>query len=589
MTRPALKVEVAFNAGYNTPAASRTWTDVTAYTLIVDGIDITHGRGDERSQADANSLRLVLNNKDGRFTPGLATSPYYPNVKLGRPVRVTSTPSGGSASVRFVGYVDEWPLEWPAVVTTFATSTITATSRHARLGSSAPLRNHIYEEYKRDNPAHHYMLDNLADSVAGGVSLAQAGTGTAVTFEGTGPTDGIQAAQFVGGKYLKVDLTTIPEALECFFLVDSGATAVSLVSYGGIDLQVDLTGGVASVSQLVSGGPTVNDGLIHHAALTVSGGTARLYVDGVEVDSGASAATSSGTLYVGPLEVKNATLAHVALFTTAPSATRILAHANSGDDGFAGETAEARLVRYAAFAGIPTAEQSISTAADTPMAHIDTTGQTVLSLLQKVAETDGGVLYDARDDLLTYAARSARYNAAAAVTLTAGQVEASYTPKLDRSSIINEVVATIADGSDPQETVTAIDQDSYDDYGPHRDDIELATTDADEAHAAAWWRVNTYGEPQARAPHLGVEIAHLSTALQASILGLNVGDKITITGLPSQSDASSKSFFVEGYAERIGETAQHFDFNVSPAEPFNVWILGDATYGVLGTTTKLAY
>lgn len=86
-----VKVEVAFNAGVRTAKASRTWTDVSDYAELADGISVSGGRSDERATCDANTASLVLDNSDGRFTPEKASSPYYPNVKIGRPVRVTAT------------------------------------------------------------------------------------------------------------------------------------------------------------------------------------------------------------------------------------------------------------------------------------------------------------------------------------------------------------------------------------------------------------------------------------------------------------------------------------------------------------------
>jgi len=613
LLRPAAIVEIAFNAGYSTPAASRVWTDVTQYVRIVDGIDITHGRQDEQGQADANSCRLVLNNSDGRFTPGLATSPYYPNVRIGRPLRITSTPTDGSASTRFVGYIDEWPVEWPAVVDTFATSAISATSRIARLGTSAPLGNHIYEEIKRDSPLVHYMLDTRADSVSGGTSLVQAGSGTAVAFEGTGPTDGIQAAQFAAGKYLTAPINLgTPTALwvSVFYQLPAAAdpTFVALTSGDSLSMQLYLVDSQSSLYVSVSNAQGINntpagtfdDNTLRHAAAVMDGTNVDLYHDGtadLQVDAH-PLPTGAQVLKIGSSEwsptfdaTMTGVIAHVAIGTAPITGARLQAHNTAGKTGFSGETAEDRLKRYAAFAGIPTAELSISAAADTPIAHIDTTGQTALSLMRRVAETDGGVLYDARDGTLTYVARSARYNAATVITLdaSAGQVAASYAPKLDRSALINEVVATIADGSDPQETVTARDQSSYDDYGPHRGDIELATTSADEAHAAAWWRVNTYAEPRARAPQLDVELARMSTALQGTMLGLDVSSKVTVSNLPSQSDASSKSFFIEGFSERIGPETHELTFNISPTTGFDVFTIEDNPKGTIGDHAAAIY
>lgn len=88
MSLPDVQVEIAFDSGWATPAVDRTWTDVSDYVELAEGIGIGIGRGDEFNIADANTLALTLDNRDGRFTPGKATSPYYPDVKIGRPIRV---------------------------------------------------------------------------------------------------------------------------------------------------------------------------------------------------------------------------------------------------------------------------------------------------------------------------------------------------------------------------------------------------------------------------------------------------------------------------------------------------------------------
>lgn len=63
-----------------------TWTDITRYVRTADRIGITRGRGDEQSDIQPGTMTLKLNN-DGRFTPGLATGAYYPNVRKGRRIR----------------------------------------------------------------------------------------------------------------------------------------------------------------------------------------------------------------------------------------------------------------------------------------------------------------------------------------------------------------------------------------------------------------------------------------------------------------------------------------------------------------------
>jgi hypothetical protein len=83
-----LTVEVAFNAGYRTAASARTWTDLTDYVEGQSKITIGYGRSDELGNADANRCNVSFDNRDGRFTLDNPASPYYPNVLIGRPLRV---------------------------------------------------------------------------------------------------------------------------------------------------------------------------------------------------------------------------------------------------------------------------------------------------------------------------------------------------------------------------------------------------------------------------------------------------------------------------------------------------------------------
>jgi hypothetical protein len=154
---PDTKVEIAWNAGYLTAAASRTWTDVSAYVEFAEGITITGGRGDERSTADANHLTLTVDNSDGRFTFGKTSGPYGSNVKLGRPIRVTATPVDGAAQVEFLGFLDELPTEWEGT-DAYAKSVITATSRLARLGTQAKLKSIVETAILSNSPVAYYTL-----------------------------------------------------------------------------------------------------------------------------------------------------------------------------------------------------------------------------------------------------------------------------------------------------------------------------------------------------------------------------------------------------------------------------------------------
>ena len=53
------------------------WDDITSYVRHEQGIDITRGRTSESGQCDPASMRLRLDDRDGRFNPYNPMSPYY--------------------------------------------------------------------------------------------------------------------------------------------------------------------------------------------------------------------------------------------------------------------------------------------------------------------------------------------------------------------------------------------------------------------------------------------------------------------------------------------------------------------------------
>lgn len=85
--------------GYSAIDPAAVWTDISQYVDIVTaGVSITRGASDEVSQIQPGTLSLVLDNSDGRFTPGLGSSPYYPSLRRGTPIRLQvatlDSPSG---------------------------------------------------------------------------------------------------------------------------------------------------------------------------------------------------------------------------------------------------------------------------------------------------------------------------------------------------------------------------------------------------------------------------------------------------------------------------------------------------------------
>lgn len=91
------------------------WTDITAYVMVRDNsgnIAITRGMRDEGSQTDHATLRLLLDNRDGRFSPRNPVGTYFGLIGRNQPIRV-SVPNGiGGKAYRFWGEVSAWPQMW---------------------------------------------------------------------------------------------------------------------------------------------------------------------------------------------------------------------------------------------------------------------------------------------------------------------------------------------------------------------------------------------------------------------------------------------------------------------------------------------
>lgn len=745
---PDIWTEIAFTSGYTTPADSRIWTDVSQYVELHEGIDINFGRQDERSVADANQMTMTLDNSDGRFTAMRAASPYYPNVKIGRPIRVSATPvdspeivantgaetnvtgwSGlgatvtrstaqaftGAASflctwtttaaegasvfatvsgltvgayyrfearvrvptsqprmmlkagptksatsttnnqwerltvvfkadattrdievknadaatsgqtgyfdavsarltmVRFVGFVDEWPVEWEGS-DAYAKAKIRATSRMARLGLGAPLMSIPEEEILLTAPTAYWTLGDPAGSTTATESSGRGLVGplTIVPVAGTesptfgdaigSPVDDLTALTYPATPTSSVEVTLNNQAvgtLRIAFVVEAGATATRILETSGPSGQfwvtVNGSGSGYSVTvagpsgTLVAAAGSATPDTLHDLAVTMSSAAgARLYLDGTLIATGAGADyTSMAFLRVGPwstLTDHTFSASHVALYSTALSATQISEQSKAVLNGFVGDRSEQRAIRFLAYAGVPSS-QIVTQAGAELVTYQKTSGSSVIDALRVVEATEGGVLFDGRDGSVTFHNRSNRYakSAAATLNMAAQHVGADYAPKVDRTSLVNDVTI---DNATTGAKYRVFDSGSINEYGTAAQSMASVALYQASQEQQANWLVSAYSTPQIRVPSLSVDVlAHqgLTPSLQ-TLLGLTISDLIAVANAPTQADSTTASYFVEGYSERIGSESYELTFNLSPSYlTLNVLVLDDANRGKLDT------
>lgn len=596
-----VKVEIAFTSTFSTPAGSRVWVDVSQWVELSAGIDITYGRSDERSKADANTLALTLDNSDGRFTPDRTSSPYFPNVRLYRPIRVTATPPGGTPSVRFVGYINQWPTAW-AGSDSYAMSTLAAASRLSRLSLGDARKSTLEDEVLADRPAAYWALgeeetatsaSDSSSSNAPALRVSSRLGGTKLAFsKGLGPLFASKpAVQFAAGQILDSGSSPVPAvvplAVEVWtamtdyqqpLFLEGAETSLTFNPFVGPDYGAIIARfqGQSTSTQVFAGG------ILHHFVMTIDGGQFKVYVDGALYHSAPFTGSTSAVtrVIVGNGVVGSAS--HLAYYDHPLTAGRVAAHYAAGTTGIYGETTQARLTRYAGYAGVPSAEIVTQGVTQTHVG-VDAADRGVVDLMRQLEDSESAVLYDQRDGRLALVGESVRYAATPAFVLDMVQqhVESDFAPQHDPSTILNDCTVTQVGSGVSARVVNAA---SRDEFGVAAASFEATSTNDEFPLQLATWQVMRYAQPKTRIPSVTVDVTAQAdkTPSPGALLDAGIHSLITVTNQPSQAQATTASYFIEGYSESIGVESHVISFNVSPAEPFTrVFLLDDPVRGAL--------
>lgn len=599
--------------------------DISSKCRLSSETTTARGRSDEQSAVVAGTLTLTLNNTDGRFTPGSTTIASPSPIKTDAQIRVKETANAVTVTV-FTGYVQSWPVAWPSGGQELSEVTVVATDAQAR-AERRVLRSVVEEEIMADSPAAYYTLGEPEGAVRAGdtsggqePALGIAGDGVPVTFgTATGPgTDGLTAASVAGGKFLSTSLTfaSAPTTLAIgFFFTANGSPGTGLLARinaagasGGPLLDINGSGKllITDGSSTTTTTPVVNDGAVHHAfvvltatswSITVDGGTA-LTLGSV---SGPTMSTSmqidfGGTAFVPPsghtlFGVTNivANLSHLAVFTSAPSAARITAEATAGLTGFAGETDVARITRILGYAGILMGTTDTSL---TNVPFVDFTGQTAWQTAQDVVDAAMGVAYINGSGTCDFHNRQkVSLKTTPDLTIDANQLDPGTIFTTDMQGVVNYFEATAQSTGVAQ---VASDATSMTNHGRYPESKTYLVSTDGEALDRANWVVYTHKEPGPRVGTLVIDLLSMTAAVQATWLAVEPDYWIQVTGLPSQTPGgTTANLIVQGWSKTLvaggDNAAWQSTLNVAdkPTLYPSVWILGDSTYGVLGSTTRL--
>lgn len=556
--------------------------DISSKTRV--GYAASRGRADELSTITAGTLTLTVDNTDGRFTPGSTIIAAPSPIKADARIRVKVTTSG--TVNRFTGYVQSWPVAWPTGSDTLSEVTITATDAQAR-GERQTLKSVIEQEIAADSSTAYYPLGEPAGATSAADSsgnqaapLAVNGSGAAVVFgSAAGPvTAGSTGATFAAGQQLRATLAATPAALECWFSTTTvSATDGSLLGTNSASGPAVTSGNLTSAG--VGSAGAVADGLIHHVVWA----GASIYLDGVLTGLAGQAITGT-TLVIG--QAFTGSIFHVAAYSVAPSAARVLAHYQAGATGFTGESGTARITRLAGYASLPLGTLDTSL---TNVPFVDITSKSASGAIGEVADAEMGLTFhDGSGNLTFHNRQRVPLKLAADVTVAANQLDPGTAFTTDMQGVYNYFeVTALGSGNGAQVVLDATSQTSHGRYPGSAS--YLVSTDQ-EALDRGNWIIYTRKEPGPRVGTLVVDMLTLTAAQQATLVAVEPNTWVQVTGLPSQTPGgTTANLIVQGFTDTLTKDDWTLALNVvdKTTRYPNVWILDNATYSVLDSTTRL--
>src|SRR5881409_165042 len=535
---------------------------------------------------------------------------------------------GASVRPRFYGMVNEWPVEWEGL---YSKVQISCTDLFKRLNRLPALKSMLGEEilaqdvsgifdflsayYPLSEPDGSLAAGDLSGKGCGALVLTQQGSGGTLEFGSDGlAATGESSVTFTpstatAGKYLTADLggafeaddTTYLPMIECWFKTTTASRAILGLYSANLDNQLILginSSGSLTVETTNDGTPpvvlpiagTVTDGNWHHVYFDDA--NKRIYVDGVQIGAGLAAVTVSSLrfLHVGGYRgtrLFNGQIAHVVLsHATSPiGATLAPLHYTAGTTGFAGETADARIERLARYAGL--ASVTIWGTTHDAVAGQGPGGTGVVARMREIESTESGRLWAERDWYgLAYQSRDVRYNpspSSETFTINYADVEPGISLADDDQKMVNQVDASRPGGATQRVSAPS----SILAFGEYPQDLNILKTSDNSVLDAAAWLVSRYANPSPELREVPIEAFTMASYLD--ILDAEIGSFFSVNNLPAQATASTMRVTVEGYTETIKHNSHVITFHTSASSTDSVWVLDDAAYSVLDSTTRLAY
>lgn len=612
--------EQHFVAAVSADTTLPRWIDITRW--VRGKVSMTRSsRQYELGRFEAGTATIRVDNSDGRFTFGNASSPYYPSIRPIVPIRVRAV-WNGEIYPRWAGVVERWPMSWedPAL----SQPEITCVDSMAVL-SQGELRSTYEEEVLLDNPVSFYpLVENQESTSAGNVIAPDTAPLTASKY-GTAESDfSGEAIVYDGASSLNLNPGGTLTA--CDYLDLSRASGMRPSTATGWTLELwaksreDLTPDTNSplFSHLVAGtneqtgyqiiisrtflgqvslaiggavvwnspGPYWGDGPMYFCITLSTSGTTRFYVNGpnpvyttaVSLGRAATAAVIGGDWYstTSPRYLYEGLASHVAFYNYQLSESRIYSHFAVGRyGGLDLERTGSRVTRILNYGEWPASMRSIQlgdSLAGTANGYglSGLAGQSTLAGVQDTADAEAGQLFSAADGTMVFEARSYRPSQSAPRNLWDGQFGLPYELDgigfdVDPTYIYNTVNLT-RDGGPTQ---TARDDTSADMYLPRAYSATLKLRNDSEVAGRASLYLSLYKDPRLRLSGFAFVPSANPAALFPVALAIDISDWQRVVHRPIGAPAITYDGYVDALSEEIavepGQQSWTVTVQMSPA------------------------
>lgn len=624
-----------------TLGGANVWTDISQQ---VTSAQWSRGRQHELVRFDAGNGTADLLNLDGRFSPWNTSSPYTGKILVGVPFRIQATWLGVTY-VLFTGHVKSWPIRWPAGMD--ARAQITFADAFAFF-NNANLTNFLYDQQVVTDGATHLwpMNDpagrNLADTIPnfGPVWGAVHNVNQTVASGLAGPAGPImlvdERAVNLGSYNTAANQTYIDVTgagftgnqswtVECWIKTNTvgiyAATQFGSYSAGYRNtwiLTVEPAGWPAMTVYNSAGasvkatGNFIADGVWHQVVATWDGTNVRMYTDGTLVSTqapGGSLAMSSTGLTVWGGTVNSSgvvasafgglNLGRCAFYGgVALTAAQVTNHLSLGAGAGAG-TSDTQVTSILNAVSWPSGARNIDVGNGTFLQNTTNLVKTkCLNYLQYIDQSEMGALFMDATGKVRFISRhnllvnSRSYTAQVTYGDGGSPGELPFLPDpdlaLDDLDLYNTAWVTRNGGIEQ----TSADATSAAQYGARIwiGSSMLHLSDSDSLFQSQWVVAN-HKTPAARLRVLSVRPANDSN-LPPKVLATELMDRAIVNRhtVPGGGTVFNQEALVEKIEHTVNfQTAEWVaKFGLSPLEANRYWIVGDSTYGVIGTA-KVAW